>query len=189
MTAREVDRAASQLEHIRQQRWARLLLTGPAAVLAAGAFVVSAALAVSLICGIASLLALALLDTVRHRELVSSLALNPNAYTVPEVRRYGEDLVVLRGRRRVAAALERVVANAGAPGSYYLASRVHACRHELRALAEALRAPETRVEPTSVAMCWRLLRNAAESPLYNWHLPADDLPMAVRRIQAGISRR
>jgi hypothetical protein len=188
MTAREVDRAASQLEHIRQQRRARLLLTGPVVGLAAAAVVVSTALAVSLVCGIACLLVLALLDTVRHRELIANLALNRNAYAVPEVRRYGEDLVVLRGRRRVAAALERVLATAGSPGSYYLAGRVHACRHELRALADALRAPETRAEPTSVAMCWRLLRNAAESPLYNWHLPPDDLRMAVRRIQAGIRR-
>ena len=97
-------------------------------------------------------------------------------------------LVVLRGRRRVAAALERVLANAGAPGSYYLAGRVHRWRHEIRDLAELLRAPDTCAEPTSVALCWQLLRSAAESPLYNWHLPAEDLGIVVRRIRAGIRR-
>jgi hypothetical protein len=188
MTSREVDTAASQLEQIQQQRRARLLLSVPAAGLAAGALVLSNTLAISLVCGLACLLLLALADTVRRRELLARLALNPNAYSVPEVRRYGTSLVVLSGRRRVAAALERVLANAGTPGSYYLADRVHKCRHEIRELAEALRAPGTRAEPTSVALCWRLLRSAAESPLYNWHLPADDLPVAVRQIRACIRR-
>lgn len=163
-------------------------MSAPAAALAGGAFVVSNALAFSLLCGTACLLVLALFDTVRRRELIALLALNEQAYTVPEVRRYGNGLVVPSGRRRAAAALERVLRNAGSPGSYYLADRVHACRHEIRSLAEALRAPEARVEPTSVAMCWQLLRSGVESPLYNWHLPAEDLRVAVRRIQAGIRR-
>ena len=188
MTSREIDRAGSQLERLRQQRHARLLLSAPAAGLAAGALLLSDALAISLACGVACLLILALGDTARRRELLATLALNPSAYTVPEVRRYGAGLVTLRGRRRVAAALERVLADAGTPGSYYLADRVHKCRHEIRDLAEALRAPGTRAEPTSVALCWRLLRSAADSPLYNWHLPAEDLRVTVRRIRAAISR-
>jgi hypothetical protein len=186
MTSRELDKSASQLEQIQQQRRARLLLSAPTAGLAAGALPLSHALAISLLCGVACLLLLALGDTVRRRELIATLALNPSAYSVPEVRRYGAGLVMLRGRRRVAAALERVLTQAGTPGSYYLADRVHKCRHEIRDLAEALRAPGTRAEPTSVALCWRLLRSAADSPLYNWHLPAEDLHVAVRRIRAGI---
>ena len=188
MTSREVDRAASQLEHLHRQRRARLLSSVAAAGLAAGTLVLSNALAISVACGVASLLLLALVDTLRRRELIARLALDPHAYSVPDVRRYGHELVVLRGRRRVAAALERVLANAGAPGSYYLAGRVHLWRHEIRDLAEVLRAPDTRAEPTSVALCWQLLRSAAESPLYNWHLPPEDLGIAVRRIRAGIRR-
>jgi hypothetical protein len=188
MTARQVDRAASRLEHLRQQRRARLLLSVPAGALTAGALLISNALAVSLAAGVAGLLLLALVDTVRRRELIARLALNRQAYTVPEVQRYGASLVVLRGRTRVAAALERVLANAGTPGSYYLGDRVHRFRHEIAALAAAFRAPESRVEPTSVALCWRLLTSAVESPLYNWHIPAEDLGLAVRRIRAGIRR-
>jgi hypothetical protein len=188
MISRELDNAASRLEQIHQQRRARLLTSVPAAGVAAGALLLSNTLAISLACGSVCLMLLALGDTVRRRELIATLALDPSAYTVPEVRRYGAGLVMLRGRRRVAAALERVLTNAGTPGSYYLADRVHKCRHEIRDLAEALRAPGTRAEPTSVALCWRLLRSAADSPLYNWHLPADDLPVTVRRIRAGIRR-
>ena len=186
MTSRELDDAASRLEQIQQQRRARLLLSAPAAALAAGALPFSGALAISLTCGVVCLLALALADTVRRRELIATLALNPSAYSVPEVRRYGAGLVLPRGRQRVAAALERVLTHAGTPGSYYLADRVHKCRHEIRDLAEALRAPGTRAEPTSVALCWRLLRSAADSPLYNWRIPAEDLRVTVRRIRAGI---
>lgn len=186
MTSRELDNAASRLEQIQQQRHARLLLSVPAGALAAGALLLSNALAISLACGIVCLLVLAIGDTVRRRELIATLALNPSAYSVPEVRRYGAGLVMLRGRRQVAAALERVLSHAGTPGSYYLADRVHKCRGEIRDLAEALRAPGTRAEPSSVALCWRLLRSAADSPLYNWHLPAEDLRVTVRRIRAGV---
>jgi hypothetical protein len=171
---------------MRDQRRARLLLSAPAAGVAGAALLVSTPLAISLACGAACLLLLALFDTVKRRELLSELALNEGAYVVPEVQAYGKELVVLRGRRRAAAALERVLANAGEPGTYYLADRVNDCRYELRALAKALRAPGTRAHPTSVALCWRLLGRAAESPLYNWHLPADDLRAAVQRIRAGI---
>ena len=188
MTSRELDDAASRLEQIQQRRRARLLLSAPAAAFAAGALPWSGALAIALACGVVCLLALALADTVRRRELIATLALNPGAYSVPEVRRYGAGLVMLRGRQRVAAALERVLTHAGTPGSYYLADRVHKCRHEIRDLAEVLRAPGTRAEPASVALCWRLLRCAADSPLYNWHLPAEDLRVTVRRIRAGIRR-
>jgi hypothetical protein len=189
MTAREVDRAASRLEQIRGERRARLLVAAAAAGLAASALPVSHALAVALVCGVAFLLLLAIVDTARRRDLISQLALNEQAYAVPEVRRYGNGLAVPSGRRRAAEALERVLRDAGSPGSYYLAGRVYACRREIRELAEALRSPEARVEPTSLAMCWQLLRSGVDSPLYNWHLPAEDLRMSVRRIQAGIRKR
>lgn len=186
MTAREIDSAADRLELMRRQRRWRLALSVPAAGLAAAALTVSNALAISMVAGVVCLLLLALWDTVRRRELIATLALNQHAYTVPEVRQYGAGLVMPRGRMRVAAALERVLADAGTPGTYYLADRVHANRREIRALAKALRAPGAEAEPTSIALCWRLLRSAAESPLYNWHLPADDLGIAVRRIRAGV---
>jgi hypothetical protein len=188
MTAREVDKAAKRLELMRTQRRSRLLLSVPAAALAGAAFVVSDALAISIAVGAAALLVLALVDTTRRRRLLANLARNEHAYVVPDVKRYGEALVMPRGRHRAAAALERVLKNAGTPGSYYLAGRVNACRHEIRALADALRAPGTRAEPTSLALCWELLRDGADSPLYNWHIPAEDLLVAVRRIRAGVRR-
>jgi hypothetical protein len=188
MTARQVDKAAARLEGLRHQRRSRLGMSAAAAGMAALALIVSNTLAISVGTGVAALLVLALSDTFRRRELLALLALNPNAYVVPDVKRYGDRLTVPRGRQRLARALERVLSQAGSPYSYCIGGRVNKFRKELEALAASLRTPGARVEPTSVALCWRLLTRAAESPLYNWKLPADELGFEVQRIQAGIRR-
>src|SRR5436853_255115 len=110
MTSREVDSAAVQLEHLHRQRRTRLLSSVAAAGLAAGTLVLSNALAISVACGVAFLLLLALIDSMRRRELIARLALDPHAYSVPDVRRYGHELVVLPGRRRAAAGTSRAPA-------------------------------------------------------------------------------
>jgi hypothetical protein len=189
MTARQVDRIAARLDGIRNQRRERLTVSAAAAVAAIVAqLLVSSTLAISLALGVAFLLALALGDTCRRREMLAILALDPSAYALPDVQRYGDELVAPRGRMRLATSLERVLTHAGTPASYCIAERVNAFRGEIEALAATLRAPKTRIDPTSVALCWQLLTRAAESPLYNWRLPADDLGFQVQRIQTGIRR-
>jgi hypothetical protein len=188
MTARQVDRAAERLEGIRQRRRGRLAAAAFAAAAAAVALTQSTTLAISLGVGVAVMALLAFNDTCRRRELLARLALNPNAYVMPDVQRYGDSLVAQRGRERLAAALERVLSHAGTPASYCIGERVNKFRAEIEALAASLRAPKTRIEPTSVALCWRLLTRAAESPLYNGNIPADDLGFQVQRILAGIRR-
>jgi hypothetical protein len=159
-----------------------------AGVLALGALLYYGPLAIALLVGVGCSLVLAGADLYRERELLAMLALDQRAYALPQVRRYGARLVLMSGRQRVAGALERVVENAGMPGSYYLPERVNKYRREIAALASALRAPDARVEPTSVARCWRLLTRAAESPLYNRRYPADDLGFEIRRIRAGVDQ-
>jgi len=148
----------------------------------------STTLAISFGLGVLVMALLAFSDTCRRRELLARLALNPNAYVVPEVKRYGDYLVGPRGRKRLAASLDRVLSHAGTPMSYCIGERVNKFRDEIEALAASLRAPKNDIEPTSVALCWRLLTRAAESPLYNGNIPADDLGFQVQRIQAGIRR-
>jgi hypothetical protein len=188
MNARQMDKAAAWLDGMRDQRRSRLAMSLAAGALAALALIVSNALAISIGIGAGFMLLLAISDTFRRRELLARLALNPNAYVVPDVKRYGDRLVVPSGRHRLAKALERVLATSGTPGCYCIPDRVNKFRREIEALARSLRMPGTRAEPASVALCWRLLTRAAESPLYNWELPADDLGFQVQRIQAGIRR-
>jgi hypothetical protein len=183
-----MDTAAATLDGLRNQRRERLAMGAAAAGIAALALIVSNALAIAVGVGVAAMLALAMTDTVRRRELLALLALNPSAYIVADVKRYGERLTVPRGRMRLAKALERVLSEAGSPYSYCISGRVNKFRAELEALAASLRMPGVRVDPTSVAHCWRLLTRAAESPLYNRRLPADELGFQVQRIQAGIDR-
>jgi hypothetical protein len=186
MTTYELDKAAARLKAMRERRRTRLMTATAALCLAAGALLYSDPLAISFLVGVGCALALALADTYRRRELLAGLALDRQAYALPEVRRYGAGLVMLSGRQRVAAALERVLENAGTPGSCYLSQRVDAFRGDIAGLASAVRAPDARVEPTSIARCWRLLTRAAESPLYNHRIPADDLGFELQRIYAGI---
>jgi hypothetical protein len=186
MTAHDVDKAGEQLESMRHRRRDRLLLGIAVAGLAGATFLYSGTMALALLAGVGCSMSLVLVDTIRRRELLAGLALNRNAYALPEVRRYGAKLVMAGGLSRLANALERVLTNAGTPGAYYLTDRVDKFRDDIDELAEALREPGARVEPTSVARCWRLLTRAAESPLYNGHIPEDDLGFEVQRIRAGI---
>jgi hypothetical protein len=188
MTARQVDRATERLEGLRQKQRGRLAVCIAAAVAAAFALTDSITLAISLGAGVLVMVLLVISDTCRRRELLARLALNPNAYVLPDVQRYGDQLVAPRGRERLAASLERLLSHAGTPASYCIGERVNKYRGQIEALADSLRAPRTQVEPTSVALCWQLLTRAAESPLYNGNIPADDLGFQVQRIQAGISR-
>jgi hypothetical protein len=186
MTAHEVDKAGEQLETMRDRRNARLKLGIAVAGLGGATFLYSGAMALSLLAGMACALVLVAVDTLRSRELLAGLALNRQAYTLPEVRRYGRKLTMASGRARLATALERVLTNAGTPGCYYLSDRVEKFRADIDAVVVALRTPGALVEPVSVARCWRLLTRAAESPLYNGRIPEDDLGFEVKRIRAGI---
>jgi hypothetical protein len=186
MTEDELIRAATRLDAMRRRRTARVIAAAVAAPAAIPLLLVASWAGIGLLAGAGCVLLLALADTLRRRDLLATLAVDPRAYVVPDVRRYGARLVLAPRLRRAAASLERVLANAGSPGTYYLVERVDAHRSEIEAVARAFRTPGSRVEPTSVALCWRLLTRMVESPLYNWRLPAEDLARIVRRIQSGI---
>jgi hypothetical protein len=120
-------------------------------------------------------------------EYLERLATDRDAYRIPAVRRFGERLIAPAERRRLAAGLLCAVERAS--GHFALASptRLDACAHELCDVAERLRDRHTLVAPTSAATCRRLLGRAAESPLYNEDLPAEDLTAALFRIRAGMN--
>ncbi len=143
-------------------------------------------LAATILVGGGGLLVVWIFVTLQRASLIHDLAVEPQAYIVPDVRRFGARLVVEPGRSRIAASLDHVLANAGKPGTYYLADRVDACRDQIRALALAFRARASRIEPTSAATCRSLLTDAANSPLYNWTLPPQNLVSVLRRIRPGV---
>jgi len=187
MHARAVERAN---EELRRRKRAIADAAALAAAAGIGAIVLSpssSTLAVAVAAGAGVEAALALIRLVSRRDLVARLALEPAAYALPEVRRYGLPLTRERERARLAAWLSEVLRDAHLPGTLYLADRVGPAAREIEALARELVSPALSVQPASAVSCRRLLTRTVESPLYNPNLPFDELLLELRRIRRGIS--
>ena len=187
MHAREVEEAGLDVRHRRRRTVEAGLLLVATATGAALASLFAPALALALAGGACLEALVAGAALLGYRERVARLALEPAAYVLPEVARYGSRLAEPGQRARLAAWISEILADVQVPGNLYLVDRVLRWAHELDALARDLAHPNARVQPASVVACRRLLTRAGESPLYNPRLPADELGLAVHHIRAGIS--
>lgn len=187
MTARELESAVKALE--RKQGYAREAagLAVACGVLAVATIALSITVALAFMTGALAAAVIALTNFVSRRELITRLALDPRAHTIAAVRDYGQRLVRPAEREKLAAWLYEVVREATVPGSYYLTDRVSLCAAQLELLASEFAASRLRVRPTSAAACRHLLTEAAESPLYNPNIPAEELTAAIDRIRRGIT--
>ena len=130
----------------------------------------------------------AIIAAVAHNvrgERIAWLALDANAYQIPEVADYGRRCADKRERDRTAAWIRELVAEGRRADSLHLSDRVVRYARELERIASELDAA-TRVLPPAAVACRRLLTHAVESPLYNPRLPAEDLIVALERIRRGI---
>jgi hypothetical protein len=186
MHAREVEEARLDLRRRRRRtvEAAVLLVAAGVAALAVIPFAPVLALALAAGAGLEALVGAAALCGYRDR--VSKLALDPAAYVLPEVERYGRCLAGQGQCARLAAWISEILTDVHVPGNMYLVDRVLRYAHDLEALARDLTRPGVRIEPASAVACKRLLTCAVESPLYNPRLPADELAITVHRIRAGI---
>lgn len=186
MTAREIDDAAEQLRELRRQTAEGLVLAAVCLGLAGCVVAFVPTLALAFATGAAFELIVAATCFAMRRGKISRLALEPAAYEIEAVRRYGARLTALRERTALAEGIQSMLKDALSPGTLYLSDRVVSYARELDALARDLLSPAVRIHPVSVARCRALLTEAAESPLYNPRLPAEDLAVVLRRIRAGI---
>jgi hypothetical protein len=184
MYERDLERAADYLAGRRRLARDAAFLAVAALAGAALAATLSGVLAVALAAagGVEVLICLA--AWAGRRELIARLALEPGAYVLPEVANYGAS--VARRRERLASWLAEIVTEPPRAHTLYLRERVSCYAGELLALARELGAPGATVRPASVVACQRLLTHAVESPLYNPRLPANELPLVLARIRAGI---
>ncbi len=189
MSARELEAAASFLSRQRSRAHGALGLGFLCALLGASATLLDPIAAVPLGAGSLAGLVLAAWSWVSRRERVARLALDRSAYGLPEVDAYGRRFVAPRERAKLAAALETIVFGSSGTGQWYLEDRIAAYGMQLAGLAQVLRQTDAEVQPESMVACHRLLTEAGESPLYNPHISADELPAAIRRIRRGIARR
>lgn len=187
MTARDLDNAGALLEHRRiraRDEFATAMICGFAA---AGVVTLSPALALSLAVGAAAAVLLALMNVLHRRDAIARLALDPNAYSLSEVRMYATRLALPAEREKLAAWLRELLEDAPHPGSLYLSDRVSRYARQLEFLAGELTSSWVDVRPDSAAACHYLLTHAAESPLYNAALPAEQLESTLERILRGIT--
>lgn len=120
-------------------------------------------------------------------ELLEQLATDSNAYSIPAVRAFGERLVGIAERRRLAGLIDELISQIGHAHALASSERLIAYRAELREIARELCDARKTPRPTIVAYCRRLLVRAAESPLYNERIPVEELRTAVRRIRFGLA--
>src|SRR5581483_6128657 len=125
--------------------------------------------------------AIGMIAAMSHRDLVKRLALEPEAYTIPEVHEFGSRLTSPKERLRLAAWIREMIRDASLPGSLYLADRVAAHREELERIARDIASPSTHLHPASAAACLQALASPVESPFYNYRLPADQTTSMLRR--------
>jgi hypothetical protein len=187
MDARTLEQAAATLAADRRRAVVALAFGLAAAALAGLLTLVSAPAAIALGAGAATELIVASAVELCRRESISRLALDADAYVLPEVMQYGTRVARLRERQRLAHWLQELVHDARLPCVFYLRERVVRHARDLEAIASALASPAATVHPASAVACLRLLTRTPQSPLYNDRLPADELALALRSIRSGIT--
>jgi hypothetical protein len=169
-------------------RWTRWLFVDSAAVAlaAACAAVYSGNLAFALALGAACLAVMGFCMRASRQELIGRLAARGDAYFIPEVAQYGEQVAAPAQRAVLSRWLREAVDSCGDHATWYAEERVLAYREEIVTLAREFGAPDAFVSPVSAVACKRLLTRMVESPLYNYKLPPENLRAALFRIRAGI---
>jgi len=123
-----------------------------------------------------------------HQANIERLATDPGLYSNLEVREYGRTIAQPVFRQRIALWFVEVLRDAGRPGTLYLADRVRGHEQQLRMLVQDLQAGEVEIPTPTMAACAQLLTAAADSPLYNPNLPAEQLMATLFRIRVAMRR-
>ncbi len=187
MIARRLDAFAVEVRELSSRtRWtAGLALASLAAAPIAQHW--SGALAAGLALGGLVEGVLALSAASRRHELVARLAAQPDAYELPEVRRYAVALTSRKSREQMAALLREVVALP--PPDSRIEHEIAAHRADLLELADDLMDPGTEVAPLSAVALHTLLNDVRGSPLFDAVAPTGELHSALIRIHDGLRHR
>lgn len=187
MNAREVESAAADVQSTGRRTLRSFAVAGMGASGAAALAPFSSAIAIGLGAAGAVELTRAIVLWLYRRERIERLALDPSAYAIPEVARFGARIAAVSERRRLAAWIDSVVHDRGQPLELHLVGRAGKYAHQLETLARELATPSARVDPATAVACRRLLTRPVESPLYNPNLPEEDLRALLIRIATGIT--
>lgn len=187
MNAREVETAGVEVERSMHRVQRCLVASGVVAAMAGAVVCFVPAFAAALAVGSVLQASVAVVLWLCRRERIERLALDPAAYAIPAVARFGARACALRERRQLASVIDAMVHERGHPLELHLVVRASGNAPQLETLARELASPAARVEPPMAVACRRLITRPVESPLYNPNLSEDDLRALLLRIRAGIS--
>ena len=187
MNARDLESAAANVDRKRRRALHGLITAVALMAASAGIAPFSARLALAVGVGAAMGWLIAAVSWLGRRELISCLALDPSAYAIPAVARFGTQAAALSTRTRLASSIHSLVHQKDQPMELHLAGRARRFAPELDAIARDLAAPSSHVPPPIAVACRRLVTRPVRSPLYNPNLPEEDLTALLLRIRAGIT--
>jgi hypothetical protein len=143
--ARELEHAAAEVRQGTRRAGEAALLAVAAGAGSGLAWLLAQPLALPLLAGavLEALLGACRLHTKRDR--IARLALEPAAYVIPEVQRYGQRVASLGHRIRLSAWILEMLREAHLSGNVFLGERVLQFARELEGLARDLMQPEARV--------------------------------------------
>lgn len=145
MTARQIDGAATRLRELRADAYEDLGLAGVAFSLALAASVLHPPVALPLLAGALWMTFLGMRAYVARYFLVEELAHEPEAYELPDVRRFGARAASTRNRRLVARSLRGIAEGSTAERG----ERVAAVCPELMAIIAILEDENTELAPSA----------------------------------------
>jgi hypothetical protein len=179
MTARQVDQAAKRLRDLRAQTVADLVLAAGAFGLALTASRLWPDLAMPLLIGAIGVAFLGMRALVRRTFLVEDLAVDREAYVIPDVREFGLRAASPEHRRLLA----RSVRAALTESSSEVSARLAAVRDELEQLIAALEDDRLGWEPRAAVTLERWLSDPAGS-FRDPSVPVVELRSRLRSILA-----
>lgn len=123
MNAREVETAGAEVERSMHRAQRCLLASGVVAAMAGAVVSFVPAFAAALAVGSVLQASVAAVLWLCRRERIERLALDPAAYTIPAVARFGARACALRERRRLASVIDAVVHERAHPLELHLVVR------------------------------------------------------------------
>ncbi len=177
--ARRIEQLEATLAELERRTRDRALLAAGALAVALIATRASPDLAWPLAAGGLCVAFLGIATYVRRRELIEALARDPDAYVIPDVRRFGEQLARPRVRHELALSIRLALEDP------LVGKQVELCRAELEELVGELDSPDWAIEPAAAVAC-RELVVGSRGPLYDSTVPPELARSKVRQILAGL---
>jgi hypothetical protein len=179
--------AGLRLEALARRQRELLVLAACLGIAAAAAAATGMGLDWPLLAGAVSAAVGVLWMRADRRAMLTRLVAQGDAMALPPVRAYAERL--LERRAAIAGGLRHVVRScSGVSGemTFVQPDRVDVQWRRLERLASAFADPDVAIQPSSAALCVRMLREPVTSPLYNPRLPEEQLDRLLTTIERGV---